>query len=176
MFLNHNPALIQSRRASDTACASEKSLAPYHARSFTTPFGRVRHPIVSGTMLVNTRGAAASARGLRAAPVAAAAPRRCAAAPAAARVAACAVCSSARCSCTAAAAAAMPTVAACTPAGRRARGAAARRGVVAAASSKPTAALIFDCDGVIVETEELHRWGCRKKVNGAPPHHTKSTH
>lgn len=49
---------------------------------------------------------------------------------------------------------------------RKSSGAAARTGVVAAAGSsatKPTAALIFDCDGVIVETEDLHR----RAYNGA---------
>ena len=52
-----------------------------------------------------------------------------------------------------------PAAAAPRPAAQR-RG--LRRAVVAAAApagrpTKPTAALIFDCDGVIVETEELHR-------------------
>ncbi|KAI8473384.1 MAG: HAD-like domain-containing protein [Monoraphidium minutum] len=54
-------------------------------------------------------------------------------------------------------AAASPHAAAPRTAGARARV------VAAAGAGKPTAALIFDCDGVIVETEELHR----RAYNGA---------
>ncbi|GBF87692.1 HAD subfamily IA [Raphidocelis subcapitata] len=49
------------------------------------------------------------------------------------------------------------------PRSARSAAPARRAAVAAAASAKPTAALIFDCDGVIVETEELHR----RAYNGA---------
>ncbi|KAI8466363.1 MAG: HAD-like domain-containing protein [Monoraphidium minutum] len=86
----------------------------------------------------------------------------CAAGACAATCASCACCSccAGRCACRCAChargggAAAAPVAAPGRAAGRARRVAAAAGGAVGV---RPTAALIFDCDGVIVETEELHR-------------------
>jgi hypothetical protein len=145
----------------------------------TTPFAisLPRIPALSSLephrMFVNTRSAASMAEcrargrpiGSKAVPAAARAAllsrgRSAAAAAAAARAsaapAACPCCTGAAAACTCSCHGAAAAGAA--PARRAARG----RVVAAAAGSsagpvKPTAALIFDCDGVIVETEELHR-------------------